>query len=150
MKSHLVTTKNLLLLCLVLLIAWSVYPHLVMPTTTMLIGDEAFVLDVAKSAATRERGLGGREALEQNTGMLFVFDSSSYHSFWMKGMRFPVDIAWLDDEWCVVHLVSNVSPETYPETFAPSRPARYVIELAAGVLETQKVSVGGCFEAPQI
>lgn len=147
---HYLTLKTLFSVCIVIIVIWAIYPYLSMPSVPMTIGDKVFTLDVAKYEATRTRGLSGREGLLLDTGMLFVFDTANYHSFWMRGMLFPIDIAWLDDGWCIVHMVSNVSPETYPETFAPSRPARYVIELNAGIFDAQKARVGTCFEAPRI
>ena len=68
--------------------------------------------DVASDANSRAVGLGGRESLAKDAGMLFVFDSEAKHSFWMKNVKFPLDIIWLDKNKKVVHFVKNAQPDT--------------------------------------
>lgn len=90
-------------------------------------------LEVAATQDQRSRGLGGRSALPLNQGMLFIYSDEAVRCFWMKDMRFPIDIMWLDGTQKIVHIARNVRPETYPQTFcAAGQPARYVIELPAG------------------
>ncbi len=97
------------------------------------INDKHFNVEVARSAAARTQGLGGRTSLNQNSSMLFVFDDEAIRCFWMKDMRFAIDIIWLDSEKRVVYQKQHVEPSTYPENFCSDEPARYVIELNAGV-----------------
>jgi uncharacterized protein len=78
--------------------------------------------------------------------MLFVFDRPGIHAFWMKQMRFAVDIAWIDDHLKIIHIQSHVPPGSYPEIFAPPAPARYVIETRAGLLDALGVAVGDTVE----
>ncbi len=89
-------------------------------------------VEVTKSPAEQARGLGGRQCIGVNRGMLFEFDKPGNLAFWMKDMRFNIDIVWLDSSWRVVSVKPNISPRTYPQTFTSSRPAQYVLELAAG------------------
>lgn len=70
--------------------------------------------------------------MAQDQGMLFVFNAPDTVCFWMKDMRFSLDIIWLDAQKEVVHIEKNVSPETFPKTYCPDKPAQYVIELNAG------------------
>ena len=60
----------------------------------------------------------------------------------MKDMKFPIDMLWLSGTRRVVYMAQNVSPDTYPEVFAPTRPARYVLELPAGYAKAYTVGVG--------
>ncbi|MDB5163658.1 MAG: hypothetical protein JWS12_275 [Candidatus Saccharibacteria bacterium] len=89
-------------------------------------------LTTAKSPAARAKGLGQRDNLPANHGMLFVFDQPAQQCFWMKDMRFSLDIIWMDANKRVVHIEPHVSPATFPKTFCPSQPAQYVIELNSG------------------
>ena len=91
------------------------------------------------------QGLSGRDSLEEHTGMLFMFEADGYHPFWMKGMRFPIDILWMDRYKRVVHIAHAVSPDTYPELFKPSVLSRYVLEVPAGYAERHGVDIGGVF-----
>jgi uncharacterized membrane protein (UPF0127 family) len=69
---------------------------------------------------------------EDDPGLLFVFDEPGLHGIWMKDMRFPIDILWLDDAFQVVDVRKNVAPDSYPTVFKPTKPARYVLEVTAG------------------
>lgn len=111
-------------------------------TVTLETGSRSFVLDVASTPSTREQGLGGRQSLAANQGMLFVFSSNKPECFWMKGMRFPLDILWLDAHKKVTHIESNVSPDTYPKQFCPDVPTAYGIELSAGTAKSAGVHPG--------
>ena len=105
------------------------------------IGDTVISVEVADTANLREQGLSGRENIcgtrlrqgcGEARGMLFVFDTDGLWNIWMKDMRFPIDIVWADVSGMVITIASNVAPDTYPKSFYPSAPARYVIELPAG------------------
>ena len=74
--------------------------------------------------------------------MLFIFPENGVYGFWMKNMRFPLDILWLSDTGAVVYMVESVSPETYPENFTPDKPARYVLELPSGWAKVHGVQLG--------
>lgn len=78
------------------------------------------------------RGLSGRLSLPQNHGMLFVFPDDNEHCFWMKDMKFSLDIIWLNEQKQIVDIAHNVSPETYPNSFCSTAPARYVLEVNGG------------------
>lgn len=112
------------------------------PSAKIKIAGTQLKIFVADTPVARERGLGGREALADNEGMLFVFPTDDAYAFWMKDMKFSIDILWLDASGTVVHIEPNVSPDSYPRTYKPSRPARYVLEVNAGFVEQHHVQVG--------
>ncbi len=60
----------------------------------------------------------------------------------MKDMRFSIDILWLSADGVVVHMAQNVSPSTYPQSFVPTKPARYVLEVLAGYAMEHGVAIG--------
>ena len=98
---------------------------------------------VADTPEERQLGLGGRDYLPPDQGMLFIFPEDGTHSFWMKDMRFPVDILWFSSDGRIVTIVSNVSPDTYPDKiFGPKEPARYVLEVNAGFVAQNGVEIG--------
>jgi uncharacterized membrane protein (UPF0127 family) len=99
---------------------------------TLTVNGHKFSLEVAKTPAQRTRGLGNRVSLPQDHGMIFVFSKPAVECFWMKDTHFPLDMIWIDSNKNVIQLIQNVSPSTYPETFCPDQPAKYVIELNAG------------------
>lgn len=100
-------------------------------------GDEV-VLELAADPVTRARGYMFREDIGPNEGMLFVFDEPDRHSFWMRNCRVALDIIWLDDSFRVVHQERGMAPcepDGRCPSIVPFRPARYVIEVAAGGAE---------------
>jgi uncharacterized membrane protein (UPF0127 family) len=101
-----------------------------------------FKLEVAKTEAERGKGLSGKPSLGANNGMLFVFEEPGNFCFWMKGMRFPLDILWFDSHRHLVHLEKNLSPGTYPKSFCPNDSAKYVLEVNAGTSEYLKLQKG--------
>ena len=102
-----------------------------------------FRIEVADSVAKRELGLGERDSLPADHGMFFPFEGAQRWVFWMKGMRFPIDIIWLR-EGKVVDVHHDVQPPAaLPlETYAPIEPADAVLELNAGVARELGVTPG--------
>jgi len=106
------------------------------------IGNESFDALVSDTEPKRETGLSYRNGLKKGEVMLFIFDKPDLQGFWMKDMRFSLDMLWLDSNLRVVSFQSNVSPETYPNVFYPTEPSLYVVELSAGTLDNLHVKVG--------
>ena len=99
-------------------------------------------LEFAKTPAQQERGLGGRDAMAANQAMLFVIQQADAACFWMKDMKFNLDIIWLDAAKRVIKIQPNLSPDTYPQSYCPAQPAAYVLEVVAGQAGQNNISVG--------
>lgn len=116
------------------------------PTTTaspvVVLDGQTIQVTIAQDDATRELGLGGRTGLGSHEGMLFVFQQDGYYAFWMKDMKFSIDMVWFSADGTVVYIQPDVSPSTYPDAFKPSVPERYVLELPAGFAAQYNVHVG--------
>lgn len=109
---------------------------------TAKFGGVSLRIEYALSEAGREKGLGGRETVPNNYGMLFVFPTDAQYGFWMKDMLVPIDIFWLDAQGQVVSIAPNVATSTYPHVFYPTDPARYVLETAAGFADRYSIATG--------
>lgn len=126
---------------------WSdLYPD----TKPMSIGAVAVEASVADSWPERIQGLSNTPYLPPEVVKFFVFDSLAYHSIWMKDMKYPIDIMWVDEAGTIVHIAKNVPPESYPETFSPPTPALYVIEAVAGFASTHALTVGTSVTLPTL
>lgn len=113
------------------------------PKTEVIIGSQPYRLVVANDEASRLKGLSGVDSLGKNDGLLMVFDTDEKHGIWMKDMLIPIDILWLDSNKKVIYIVQDAQPElSTSEVFTPSKPARYVIELASGSAKQHSVRVG--------
>jgi uncharacterized membrane protein (UPF0127 family) len=108
----------------------------------VLIGNKNISVEIARSEEERQTGLANRSFLGAEEGMFFVFDSDSKYSFWMKDTLIPLDIIWIDSDFTIVDVKENVKPESFPEVFEPSSPARYVLEVNSGFFKKQNLSIG--------
>lgn len=97
------------------------------------IREITYTLEVADDAREQALGLGERDDLCDRCGMVFFFVTTEKHVFWMKGMRFPLDIAWLKDD-TIVHIERHVS-EKSEDVYRPETAANVVLEFRAGTLD---------------
>ena len=115
---------------------------------TMPSGDTINVA-IADNPLERIQGLSGLEKLENDEGMLFVFDDSGKHGIWMKNMNFAIDILWLDDTGEVVHVVERApiaNDDMGLLVYQNDMPARYVLEIPAGVISEKEIEIGSKVE----
>ena len=112
------------------------------PKLTLRLGDGVFTASVAATDETRQKGLSGVKELPKDRAMLFVFPLSRTYGIWMKDMKIPIDVVWLDDDRKVIHIVHDMQPDSYPTIYRPKLPARYVIELPAGTAKERSIRVG--------
>src|SRR3989344_5704365 len=78
-------------------------------SSQVLVNDQTFKVTVARSEKEKQIGLSKTEQMDENQGMLFMFDTSNYHSFWMKDMKFPIDIIYINGDK-VVTVIENAKP----------------------------------------
>ena len=106
------------------------------------IGSAYFNFEIADTPSERVRGLSGRDKLANSDAMLFIFDKSAKECFWMKDMKFNIDILWFDADQKLITIKRDAAPSSYPEYFCPDKPARYVVEVTAGVVDKNQIQLG--------
>ena len=117
-------------------------------TPIAIVGEIPMTVEIVSTPEARVAGLSGRQNIGNYDGMLFVFDKDDTYAFWMKDMKFSIDIIWLAVNGTVVDLAENVSPSTYPQSFRPKVPARFVLEVPAGFAREYMVRVGDVAKLP--
>jgi len=105
-------------------------------TSEVKINEQIIVAEVVSKAKEREQGLSGREVLGINEGMLFLFDEPGNYGFWMKGMKFPIDIIWISGNE-IVGVEENIPPQpgaadSELTVYYPPGPVNKVLEVKAG------------------
>jgi uncharacterized membrane protein (UPF0127 family) len=100
-----------------------------------------FFVEVADTTAERSRGLMHRRTMAEGWGMLFVYPGEEQRAFWMKNTLIPLDIIFVSGAGRVVHIVRNATPQTL-ERRRSNQPARYAVEVTAGVAKSAGVEVG--------
>lgn len=119
--------------------------------TDVTLGDLQIKATIVDTADERKKGLGKRDELPIGDGMLFVFDKSDIYSIWMKDMRFPIDIIWIEDlpagEKKIVDISENALAEPGKKdnelkVYRPNAQARYILEMNAGLVKLHNLKVG--------
>ena len=105
-------------------------------------GDVPVTVEVVDTPAKRNLGLMYRKDLAPSAGMLFVFDETSEHSFWMKNTPLPLDMIFIDEQRKIVGIVRDAVPYTTTSRTI-GLPSRYVLEVHGGFTARHDVQTGG-------
>ncbi len=102
-----------------------------------------FDVEIADSLSERKQGLMYREHLEENKGMLFIFDEQKIHPFWMKNTLIPLDIIWIDEQMEIVSIFPNAQPckTEQCDSIRPLKKAKYVLEINGGMAAEKGIDV---------
>lgn len=102
-------------------------------------------IEIADNDYKTQTGLMYRSSMESNQAMLFIFPQEQPRSFYMKNTEFSIDIIYFDKNRKLINLHKNAEP--YSEKSLPSAaPAKYVLEVKAGLSETWNLQPGDRFE----
>lgn len=126
-----------------------------MKSALVNISRQTFRADVARNVFTRARGLSGRPNMAEDEAMLFTFPIAMRYSFWMKGMKFPLDIVWIRNG-----LVADVSENVPMPTpglsilglsgFRPKVAVDTVLEMNAGLVRKFGIRAGDAVEVVMV
>ena len=113
------------------------------PEGWVRIGTSEVAVEVADTPARQSRGLGYRDTLAWDTGMYFPYPRPVIPSFWMKGMRFSIDIVWIRKGRIVdVHHDVPFEPGGNGPTVRPREAADAVLEVPAGYARASGWRIG--------
>ena len=120
-----------------------------LPKLQLQAGVHAFNVEVVSTPQQRALGLMGRTRLEDNAGMLFVFEQKGTHCFWMKNTLLPLSIAFLADDGSIVS-IDDMQPQTL-DFHCPMAAVRYALEVKQGGFRSKGIRpgmqiLGGPFE----
>lgn len=113
--------------------------------SNVTINNHKYSVEIANDDKSRQIGLSGRKSLDDNKGMLFIFDKKDKYSFWMKNTLIPLDMIFINDNK-IVYIVKNAKPEKdtsgqLPIYTTPTE-ANYVLEVKGGQSDKNKFSAG--------
>jgi uncharacterized membrane protein (UPF0127 family) len=104
-------------------------------------GRHVVAVEIARTGAERARGLMQRARLAPDAGMLFLFDETAVHEFWMKDTLIPLDMIFISEDGRIAGIVARATPgDLSPRT--AGGPTRYVLEVNGGWAEARGVAVG--------
>lgn len=114
-------------------------------SSIITINHHSFIVDIAKTEQEKEIGLAKYAFLPENHGMYFPFDHPDYYTFWMKNMKFPIDIIFLDHNRIVAIFPSVASPKKGQKdlpTYQTPSLSDAVLEINAGLSKKYNFRVG--------
>ena len=85
----------------------------------------------ADTFETRAQGLMFVESLRPEQAMIFVYSPPQRVSMWMKNTLIPLDMLFVDEGGCVVHVHERAQPGSL-DTIAANEPVVLVVELVGG------------------
>lgn len=116
-----------------------------MRTSTATVNKQTFKLYLANSDKDRMIGLSEKSSMPQDYGMLFEFEKADYYPFWMKNMKFPIDIIFIKDNK-IVTIYQNLQPPASAEDslpiLKPESEANKVLEINAGLSQKYNLKKG--------
>jgi len=98
-------------------------------------------VEVADDAQKRATGLMFRQSLDDDKGMLFIFEAEGYYSFYMKNTYIPLDIIYISADKMIVYIAEDTTPLSL-ESIVPSEAAQYILEVNAGYVQKNGVQLG--------
>lgn len=113
-------------------------------TPIVTINNRKFKVAIASSQQEKEIGLSKTKSISENQGMIFLFEKPDYYSFWMKNMKFSIDIIYINND-TIVTIKNNVpliKDKENPTIYSPTQPADKVLEIQAGLSEKYKFRNG--------
>ena len=118
------------------------------PQAEVTVEGFTFLVDVADTYERRRLGLGGRDEMARDVGMWFDMGGTGGAAFWMRGMRFPIDIVWISDGFVVTGVAERLpfpepgTPDSALPLYSSGVPIRYVLEINAGLAEELGIGEG--------
>ncbi len=153
MTSRVALIGGLVVSVCVLCAVWYGVPQKTSPVTSgdyrrmdVRIAEHNFHVRVPQTAAASARGLGGVTALATDEGMYWVYASPQMVTFWMQGMRIPLDFIWIRDGR-VIGTTEQVPPPEKDNVlplplFNPPEKIERVLEVAAGTVARLHIQTG--------
>ena len=108
------------------------------------IAGQEIKVKIAQTPNQKELGLGKIKSLPENQGMLFIYDDYVIPNYWMKDMKFSIDIIWIKDNMVMGYekdlksQADNINLPVYqPKTFI-----NYVLEVNSGFVDKYGLQIG--------
>lgn len=111
-------------------------------------GDQQFSIEIADDGSQRSAGLMFRTRMNDNHGMLFVFEAEGHLTFWMKNTPMPLDLIFIGSDGRIVGILNGEPYSLAPIT--PGVPAQFVLELKAGTADKTGIADGDRVRHPRI
>lgn len=105
--------------------------------------DLTIEVEVATTEVQRSRGLMFRDSLEQEKGMLFVFEHEQIQRVWMRNTLIPLDVVFISTQGKIVSIIKGLQPcvKEPCEVYESTEKAKYMLEINAGMIDNKGIAV---------
>ena len=109
-------------------------------TQVIRINQWEITVETADTLESQEKGLMRRESLEEDRGMLFVYDRDAKKSFWMKNTTIPLSIAYIAADGTIreIYDMEPLSTRTVDSKYS----VRYALEVNQGAFDRHGIKAG--------
>jgi len=105
----------------------------------------SIAVEIADTPETQTKGLMGRNALDDSSGMLFVFERIEPQKFWMKNTPLSLDIIFIGGDGCIINIVESTTPMSNHK-YRSSGPVKYVVEVRSGFAKRFQIDTDTCIQ----
>jgi len=114
--------------------------HAQLPAVDLSAGMHRIHAEVADNMSARTTGLMHRKSMDQNAGMVFVFEENAAHCMWMKNTLIPLSVAFVDETGAIIN-IADMQPHS-EQSHCAARPARYALEMNKGWFAQRGIKAG--------
>jgi uncharacterized protein len=118
------------------------------PAPLVVDGGSELSIEVAEDFTARQRGLMFRTEMDDDRGMLFVFEETQPVVFWMKNTPLPLDLVFIGEDGLVKAVLPGEPYST--DGISPGVPVRFVLEVKRGIAEKAGIADGVRLRHPRI
>lgn len=104
------------------------------------ISEQKMSVYIAESNIQQQYGLSIVDKINDNEGMLFLYQGEQTPTFWMKDMHFDIDIIWIKDE-VIIGITQNLSYLDQQTRYYPENEVDAVLEVKSGFCQRHDVKI---------
>jgi uncharacterized protein len=116
-------------------------------TIVSATGAHHFTVEVAETPEQMEQGLMFRRTMPPDAGMLFIYNTPTAATMWMRNTLIPLDMLFVDGQGRIVNIHERAVPQTL-DVIAAAAPVRVVIELNGGTAARLGIKPGDRVQHP--
>ena len=105
-------------------------------------------MEIADNCSKRKKGLMYRENIEEDFGMLFIWDKEEIQCMWMKNTSIPLSIAFIKEEG-VISDIYNLYPFSTLSVCSTDK-VKYAFEVNRGWFKEKEIDRGDTLLSSEI
>lgn len=105
-------------------------------------------MEIADNYSKRKKGLMYRENIEEDFGMLFIWDKEEIQCMWMKNTSIPLSIAFIEEEGVILDIYNLYPFSTL--SVCSSDKVKYALEVNRGWFKENEITRGDTVISSQI